>query len=74
MIRRFPHPSNFGGGAQRRPRYVDGELSSSLRSGPNFYLFLDSQLRPILCLSKEEFAVLFIVCARRVPFTLAGVL
>ena len=52
---------------------VQAALGGSPRSGPNFQLFLSGQLRPMLRLPKEEFAVLFIICASRVPLALAGV-
>jgi hypothetical protein len=42
------------------------------RRGPNFQLFLNRQLRPILGLPKEEFAVPFIIGPGRVPLSLAG--
>jgi hypothetical protein len=52
---------------------VQAALGGSPRSGPNFQLFLSGQLRPMLRLPKEEFAVLFIICASRVPLALPGV-
>ena len=40
---------------------------------PEFLALLNSQLRPLLGLANEEFAVLFIVGPGRVPLALAGV-
>ena len=37
-----------------------GRLCSRSRRGPNFQFFLNRQLRPLLALPKEEFAILFI--------------
>ena len=53
---------------------VQAALGGSPRSGPNFQLFLSGQLRPMLRLPKEEFAVLFIICVSRVPLALPRVL
>jgi hypothetical protein len=36
------------------------DLCGRPRRGPNFQLFLNRQLRPLLALPKEEFAILFI--------------
>ena len=45
---------------------------SNARGGLNFSFFLAGPLRPVLCHPKYEFAVIFILRASRVPFTLAG--
>ena len=51
-----------------------GRLCGRPRRGPNFKLFFDSQLRPILRLPKEEFPVLFIIGPSCVPLAFAGVI
>ena len=53
---------------KRRPY----DLRREPRRGPNFQLLLRSQLRPMLRLPKEEFAVPFIVGASCVPLAFAG--
>jgi hypothetical protein len=53
---------------------MDNALRSGPGSGSNFQLFPDSELPPILRLSKEKLAVLFVARSRRVPFTLTGML
>ena len=49
-------------------------LGSSLRSGPYFQLFLDSQHPPNHRLPQNEFAISFIVGLGSVPFAIVGVL
>jgi hypothetical protein len=58
----------LAGGLNFQANYAAARAEAGISSS-----FLNSQLRPILGIPKEEFAVLFIIGPSRVPLALVGV-